>query len=136
MSRLTDKDKKDWKDFTEKNEPVGNKDTFIKKNQYSSNLKKLDLHGYTLEEANKKVFDFIEDCFEKGFLKLNIITGKGNRSKNKEDPFKSKDLAILKYSVPDFINNNSDLMKKINKIDFDQVNSPLSGSFNIILKKK
>lgn len=136
MSRLTDKDKKDWKDFTEKKEPVENKDTFIKKNQYSSNLKQLDLHGYTLEEANKKVFDFIEDSFEKGFLKLNIVTGKGNRSKNKEDPFKSKDLAILKYSVPDFINNNSDLMKKINKIDFDQVNSPLSGSFNIILKKK
>ena len=94
------------------------------------------MHGYTLEYANKKISYFIEECFAKGVIKINVITGKGSRSKNKEDPFKSRDLAILKYSVPDFIKNNLELMKKIKMIDFDSVNSSLKGSFDIILKKK
>ena len=113
MSKITDKDKKVWKNF------INNE----------------DLHGFTLDEANKEITQFVEKCYQEGVGKINVITGKGSRSKNKEDPFKSANFAILKYSVPDFIKNNSELMKKISKIDFDSVNSPLEGSFNIILKK-
>ena len=98
--------------------------------------KSIDLHGCTLVEANKKINQFIDECYDKGINKINIITGKGSRSKNKEDPFRSSDLGILKYSVPDFIKNNLELMKKINQIDFDAVNSPFQGSFDIFLRKK
>ncbi len=135
MSRITEKDKKDWKKFLESKETITNKDLKEKNNQSPKNLKIIDLHGYSLEEANSVVCEFIEKSYEEGFKKLNIVTGKGNRSKNKEDPYKSKDLAILKYSVPDYIKNNSQLMKKIIKIDQDSINSPLKGSFDIFLKK-
>ena len=126
------KDLKDWKDFLESKEKIHNKDNFI-------NLKKLneevtiDLHGFTLDQANSKVEKFITECFEKKVLKLNIITGKGLRSKVDQNPYQSKDLGILKYSVPEFIKSNSDLMKIIKKID-DQVDNKNSGSFSIFLK--
>ena len=136
MSRITEKDKKDWKKFLESNEAIKDKDLKEKNNQNPKNFKIIDLHGYSLEEANTVVYKFIEKSYEEGFQKLNIVTGKGNRSKNKEDPYKSKDLAILKYSVPNYIKNNSELMKKIIKIDQDSINSTLKGSFDIFLKKK
>ncbi len=135
MSRITEKDKKDWKKFVEGKEVVKDKDSKEKNNLNLKNFKIIDLHGYSLEEANSIVYEFIEKSHEEGFQKLNIVTGKGNRSKNKEDPYKSKDLAILKYSVPNYIQNNSELMKKIIKIDQDSINSPLKGSFDIFLKK-
>ena len=135
MNRITDKDKKDWKKFIESDEPLVNKDISENSNLNKLNLKKIDLHGYSLDKANKVVHKFIEKKFLEGTQKLNIVTGKGNRSKNKEDPFKSKDLSILKYSIPNYIQNNSELMEKIIKIDLDSVNSPLKGSFDIFLKK-
>ena len=95
----------------------------------------IDLHGYTLDEANAKIYQFIENCFSRGVNKINIITGKGLRSKNIDDPYQSNDLSILKYSVPNYIKNNSELMNKILKIDFDSVNSPSKGNFDIFLKK-
>jgi len=94
------------------------------------------LHGYSLEEANMKIFEYIENCYSNNIDKINIITGKGLRSKNIDDPYQSNDLSILKYSVPNFIKNNSELMEKILKIDFDSVNSPSKGNFHIFLKKK
>ena len=136
MTKITDKDKEDWKKFLESKEPLDNKDSSNKNFKKHNVLRTIDLHGYTLEEANTEVKIFIEKCFHEGVANLNIVTGKGSRSNNIEDPYKSKDLAILKYSVPDYIKNNQDLMKKIIKIDFESVNSPLSGSFNILLKKK
>jgi len=93
------------------------------------------LHGYTLDEANKKISEFIESCFLEGVNKINIITGKGLRSKNTNDPYQSKDLSILKYSIPNFIKNNNELMDKIFKIDEDAANSPSKGNFEIVLKK-
>ena len=135
MNRITDKDKNDWKKFTEGKETLENKDAFKQKSSNQMNFKKIDLHGYHLEEANKIIHSFIIKSFEEGVRKLNIVTGKGNRSKNESDPYKSKDLAILKYSVPNYICNNSELMKKILKIDLDSVSSPLKGSFDIFLKK-
>jgi len=133
--KLSDKDKKDWEKFVKSNEKIENKDT-----EYSSKEKKfiektIDLHGYTLEEANTKISEYIVNCYLNNVDKINIITGKGLRSKNIDDPYQSNDLSILKYSVPNFIKNNNELMDKILKIDFDSVNSPSKGNFNINLKK-
>ena len=97
-------------------------------------VRSIDLHGYTLEEANKEISRFIENSFLDGVKKINVITGKGMRSKNIDDPYQSSDLSILKHSVPEYIKNNSELMKKIIKIDFNSVNSPSKGNFDIFLK--
>ncbi len=134
--KLSDKDKKDWENFVEGNEKIENKDSEYLDKEKKFIEKTIDLHGYTLEQANKKIFEFIENCYFEGVQKINVITGKGSRSNNLDDPYQSKNLSILKYSVPDFIKNNSELMKKILKIDFDAVNNPLIGNFDIILKKK
>ena len=134
--KLSDKDKKDWQDFLNSSEKLDIKD---REKSISSNLnieRTIDLHGYTLEEANIKIFEFIEKCFNQNVSKINVITGKGLRSKNIDDPYQSSDLSILKHSVPNFINKNKDLMNKISKIDYDSVKSSSKGSFDIILKKK
>jgi DNA-nicking Smr family endonuclease len=136
LSKITDKDKKDWENFLNSKKTILNKDNNNLKVKNEILPKSIDLHGCTLVEANKKINQFIDECYDKGINKINIITGKGSRSKNKEDPFRSSDLGILKYSVPDFIKNNLELMKKINQIDFDAVNSPFQGSFDIFLRKK
>ena len=94
------------------------------------------MHGYTLKDANIKIEKFILSCFEKGVTKINIITGKGSRSKNLNDPYQSKDLSILKYSIPNYIEENKNLMNKILRIDYDSVKNSSKGSFDIILKKK
>jgi len=133
--KLSDKDKQDWKKFIESNKELENKDIEYSNKQKYFIEKKIDLHGYTLEEANKKIFEFIENCYLNSVDKINIITGKGLRSKNLDDPYQSNDLSILKYSVPNFIKNNTDLMNKILKIDFDSVNSQSKGDFDIFLKK-
>ena len=134
-NKLSNKDKKDWEKFVEGNEKIENKETKYLNKEKQFVEKTIDLHGYTLEGANKKIFEYIENCYLNNIDKINIITGKGLRSKNLDDPYQSNDLSILKYSVPNFINNNNELMDKILKIDFDSVNSPLKGNFDIILKK-
>ncbi len=134
--KLSDKDKKDWQDFLNSSEKLDIKD---KEKSISSNLnteRTIDLHGYTLEEANIKIFKFIEKCFNQNVSKINVITGKGLRSKNIDDPYQSSDLSILKHSVPNFISKNKNLMSKISKIDYNAVKSSSKGSFDIILKKK
>ena len=136
INKLSDKDKKDWEKFVKGDEKVENKDKNYLDNNEQSLEKTIDLHGYTLEEANKKIFEYIENCYLNNIEKINIITGKGLRSKNTDDPYQSNDLSILKYSVPNYIKNNSELMNKILKIDFDSVNSPSKGNFDIILKSK
>ena len=134
--KLSQKDKKDWENFITNNKKLENKDKIDFNLTPSYIVKSIDLHGYTLEEANHKVSDFINNCFFQGVSKINIITGKGIRSKNLDNPYQSKKLSILKYSIPEFIKNNPDLMKKILKIDFESANSTSKGSFDIILKKK
>ena len=135
-NKISDKDKKDWEKFVKGDEKVENKDQDYSNNNKQFIAKTIDLHGYTLEEANKKIFEFIENCYLNNIDQINIITGKGLRSKNINDPYQSSDLSILKYSVPNYIKNNSELMNKILKIDLDSVNSPSKGNFDIILKKK
>ena len=135
-NKLSDKDKKDWDKFIKGNEELENKDSEFLKKEKRFIKKTIDLHGYTLDEANNKIFKYIEDCYSNNVTNINIITGKGLRSKNLDDPYQSNNLSILKYSVPNFIKNNSELMKKILKIDFDSVNSPSKGNFDIILRNK
>ena len=134
-NKLSDKDKKDWKKFVEGRDKIENKDTELLNKEKQFFEKTIDLHGYTLEEANKKIFEYIENCYLNNIDKINVITGKGLRSKNLDDPYQANDLSILKYSVPNFIKNNNKLMDIILKIDFDSVNSPSKGNFDIILKK-
>ena len=132
-NKLSDKDKKDWQKFLDSSEKLQSKDVDQVNNQIISE-RSIDLHGYTLEEANKKISKFIENCYLNKVKKINVITGKGMRSKNLDDPYQSTDLSILKYSVPEFVKNNSELMKKIIRIDFESVNSPSKGNFDIFLK--
>ena len=132
-NKLSNKDKKDWQNFLDSSEKLQSKDEDQLNNEVISE-KSIDLHGYTLEEANKQITEFIENCYVNKVKKINVITGKGMRSKNLEDPYQSKDLSILKYSVPEYIKNNSELMSKIIKIDFESVDSPSKGNFDIFLK--
>ena len=132
-NNLSNKDKKDWQDFLDSTEKLKSKDSDQLNNRIISE-RSIDLHGYTLEEANKQIFQFIENCYLKRVKKINVITGKGKRSKNLNDPYQSTDLSILKYSVPEYIKNNPELMSKIIRIDFKSVNSPSKGNFDIFLK--
>jgi len=134
-NKLSNKDKEDWEKFVKGNEKIENKDTEHPNKEKQFFEKTIDLHGYTLEEANKKIFEYIENCYLNNIDKINVITGKGLRSKNLDDPYQSNNLSILKYSVPNFIKSDNELMDKILKIDFDSVNSPSKGNFYIILKK-
>ena len=132
-NKLSNKDKKDWQNFLNSSEKLPSKDIDQPTNKKILE-KSIDLHGYTLEEANKEISKFVENCYLSGIKKINVITGKGMRSKNLDDPYLSSDLSILKHSVPEYIKNNSELMKKIIKIDFESVNSPSKGNFEIYLK--
>ena len=136
IKKISDKDKKDWQVFINNNERLDNKDKEIQKDQKNFKKKSIDLHGYTLENANKAINDFVNKCYLEGIRNIKVITGKGSRSKNKENPYLSTDLSILKYSVPNYIKNNSELMKKIKELDFDSVNNISQGTFDILLKKK
>ena len=136
IKKISDKDKKDWQEFIDNNEKLENKDKEIQKEKKNLKKKLIDLHGYTLENANKAINDFINKCYLEGIGNIKVITGKGSRSKNKEDPYLSTDLSILKYSVPNYIKNNPDLMKKIKELDFDTVKDISQGTFDILLKKK
>ena len=113
IKKISDQDKKDWKRFLDSDEKLENKDIDIKKIKKNTKQRTIDLHGHTLESANITINDFINKCYLEGIGNIQVITGKGSRSKNKEDPYVSIDLSILKYSVPNYIKNNSELMKKL-----------------------
>ena len=131
---ITAKDKKDWENFLLKNEKLPNKD--IKKyKKITFKIKSIDLHGYSLEEANKSIEDFIIKSYQEKINKLIVVTGKGIHSQNEKNPYVSKDLSILKYSVPEFITNNQNLMKIINDIQDASIEDGGSGAFYIYLKK-
>ena len=134
--KISEQDKKDWKNFLDSNERLENKDINILNNKKNIKIKSIDLHGYTLDNANKFISEFIEKCYLENVNKIKVITGKGSRSKNKSNPYLSTDLSILKHSVPNYIKNNSKLMKKISELDLDSVNDVSQGTFDIILKKK
>ena len=132
--QISDKDKKDWQAFISSKDKIHDKD-FRPQTENILKSKSIDLHGYTLEQANKAVEKFILEAFENKISKLIIVTGKGIHSDVDKDPYVSKDLSILKYSVPEFINNNKNLMKIINDIQDADIKDGGSGAFYIYLKK-
>ena len=133
--KITDKDKKDWQQFIKSEERIFNKDQSEEKNFNKKELQKtIDLHGLTLENANKTIDNFIKKSFSEKVKKLTVITGKGLRSNTLNDPYVSKSLSILKHSVPEFIKSNSDLMKLVKEIEIADQEDGGSGAFNIYLK--
>ena len=131
---ISEKDKIDWKNFIKSKKKLENKDLKINEKK-SKSTRLIDLHGFTLDEANIAIKDFINTSYKDGIQKLIVVTGKGLHSNNEQNPFVSKDLSILKYSVPDFINNNHELMKKIIEIKEADINDGGSGAFYVYLKK-
>tara|TARA_B100001996_G_C18475928_1_gene521847 strand:+ start:349 stop:777 length:429 start_codon:yes stop_codon:yes gene_type:complete len=133
-NNISDKDKKDWQRFISNKDKVFDKDT-KKISKLNEKIRSLDLHGYTLDEANKLIENFINKSYQERVNKLIIVTGKGLHSENYKDPYVSKDMSILKFSVPEFIQNNKELMKKIIKIKEADIKDGGSGAFYILLKK-
>jgi DNA-nicking Smr family endonuclease len=133
-NNLPDKDKKDWQDFISSKEKLPNKDAKYQK-KTKLKIKSIDLHGYTLDQANKIIENFIQNSYLEKINKLIVVTGKGLHSQNEKDPYVSKDLSILKYSVPEFIFNNKNLMNIIHEIQDAEIEDGGSGAFYIFLKK-
>jgi len=132
--KISNKDKRDWENFITSSDKLEDKD-HLKKDKISIKTKSIDLHGFTLKEANKIIEQFINDSYLENIKKLIVVTGKGLHSQNDKDPYLSKDLSILKYSVPDFIEGNQELMKKILEIKDADIKDGGSGAFYIYLKK-
>ena len=136
IKNISNKDKQDWENFLKNKEKIADKDFANKKKIRHEKIKRIDLHGHTIEEANKAVEQFIEKCFDEDVTKIIVITGKGLRSKSVKNPYLSKDLSILKYSVPEFIETNTVLLKMIIEIMDAKIEDGGSGAFYIYLKNK
>ena len=132
---ISEKDKRDWFNFVTSKEKLPNKDKQTSR-KIKLKTKTIDLHGYTLEEANKAIENFINQAFIQNINKLVVITGKGLHSENDKDPYVSKNLSILKYSVPEFVSKNEKLMKMINEITDAKIADGGSGAFYIYLKRR
>ena len=133
--KISDKDKKDWKFFLSSNEKLPNKDSKLYKKK-NSKTRNIDLHGFSLDEANKTIKKLIDKSFDEFVSKIIVVTGKGLHSNVEKDPYVSKNLSILKYSVPEFIKNDLELMKKIIEIKDADIADGGGGAFYIFLKKK
>ena len=133
-NNISNKDKKDWENFINGKEKLPNKD-FKHQAKKTKKIRSIDLHGFTLDGANKAIENFINNSFLENVNKLIVVTGKGLHSENEKDPYVSKDLGILKYSVPEFISNNNSLMDKIVKITDAKIEDGGGGAFYIFLKK-
>ena len=132
---ISSQDKKDWINFTKQMGNIKAKESdLLKKNIEINKVKKLDLHGYSLNEANKIVKNFIINSFNSGYKKLLIVTGKGLRSKSYNNPYVSEKLNVLRYSVPEFIENDEDLKTKINGISKAEEKDGGEGATYIFLK--
>ena len=131
---ISDKDKKEWENFLKSNEKIFDKDNNHQNKEFFK-TKSIDLHGYTLDQANKKIEEFIQHSYSEKINKIIVVTGKGLHSQNERNPYVSKDLSILKHSVPNFIYNNRNLMKLITEIKDAEIKDGGSGAFYIYLKK-
>ena len=134
--KISSKDKKDWLKFLESKEKVHDKESNFTKSYNQTKKQTIDLHGYSLKDANLKIKNFINNSYEKNIKEITIITGKGTRSKVGDNPYLSKDLSILKHSVPSFITSQVDLMSKIKNINLKDIEDSSKGSFTIYLKNK
>ena len=128
-------DKKDWDEFTKQIGNIGPKEVdFPHQNIETNKIRKLDLHGFSLVEANKIIEKFIIESFNREYKKLLIVTGKGLRSKSYDNPYISEKLSILRYAVPEFINNDESLNNKVRKISTADVKDGGEGAVYIFLK--
>ena len=133
-NNISNKDKKDWQDFVSSKDKLYNKDIEFR-NKSKIKIKSIDLHGYTLDQANKKIEEFIQKSFVEKINKIIVVTGKGLHSQSDKDPYVSKDLSILKYSIPEFISKNKNLMNIIYEMQDAKIEDGGSGAFYIFLKK-
>jgi len=134
--KISNRDKKDWQNFISNKEKLSNKDLYLSNNKIEKKIiKTIDLHGFSLENANNTIEEFIIQCFKKNVNKIIVITGKGLRSKSISNPYLSKDLSILKYSVPDFIKSKPNLIKIIKNIEEAKIEDGGGGAFYVFLKK-
>ena len=133
-SKISEKDKKIWEEFLSNDQKLPDKDNFQSKIK-SKKTRSLDLHGKTLDEANQIIENFIRKSYENKVHKLIIVTGKGLHSSNEKDPYVSKDLGILKYSIPNFLKNNAELMELISNISEASIKDGGSGAFYVYLKR-
>ena len=136
IKKISDKDKIDWQNFISNKEKIPNKDFVFQKKARYEKVRKIDLHGHTIEEANKTIEKFILKNYNDEITKIIVITGKGLRSKNVVNPYVSKELSILKYSVPEFVESNKELMSKIIEVTDAKIEDGGSGAFYIYLKNK
>ena len=131
---LSIEDKEAWNNFIKNPTQIYDKD----KNNFSKDLKKerfkFDLHGFTLNNANKKIKEIIEFCLENKFKEILLITGKGIHSKNDKDIFVSKEFGKLKYSVPDYLKSNPELNKYI--LSINDAESKDGGEGALVIKLK
>ena len=132
--KISEKDKKDCENFLSNKEKLQNKYINLKK-IYKKKNRHIDIHGYTLDQSNQKISDFINKSYLTGINKLIVVTGKGLHSENEKNPYVSKDLSILKYSVPEYIKNKKSLMNKIYEFGEAKIEDGGSGAFYIFLKK-
>jgi len=129
------KNKKDWIAFTKQINNISPKEAdFLPIKTQENKVPKLDLHGFSLSESNKIVKKFIVQSFDQGYKKLLIITGKGLRSKSYDNPYISEKLSVLRYSVPEFINQDENLSNKVEKISIANVKDGGEGAIYIFLK--
>tara|TARA_A100000164_G_scaffold370638_1_gene397033 strand:- start:212 stop:631 length:420 start_codon:yes stop_codon:yes gene_type:complete len=136
IKKISNKDKKDWENFLKSNEKIPNKDFTYQRKIRKEKIKKIDLHGYTLDNASKAIETFVFKCFNEDVTKIIVITGKGLHSKNVENPYISKDMSILKYSIPEFIESNKSIMKMIIKLSDAKIEDGGSGAFYIYIKNR
>ena len=133
--KISNKDKQAWETFLSSKEKLPNKDFKLGKKD-SQNINQIDLHGFSLQEANNAIKKLIDQSYDIGVKKIIVVTGKGLHSNTEKDPYISKDLSILKYSVPEFIKNDNELKNKIAMIKDAEIEDGGSGAFYIFLKKK
>ena len=134
-NKTTSKDIEDWSAFTKQMGTINAKeDDFLEVNIGIKKLRKLDLHGFSLSEANQEVEKFITESYKKDCKKLLIVTGKGLRSKSYDNPYLSEKLSVLRNSVPDFIVNNQNIMSKVVKISKAELKDGGEGAFYVYLK--
>ncbi len=132
---VSKKDKKDWISFTKDMGDIFSKDPdLLNKNQHLNKVRKLDLHGYSLNEANKVIKKFIIKSYSEGYKKLLIVTGKGMRSKSYDNPYISQELSVLKNSIPEYIKREGEINRKITKITKADKKDGGEGAFYIFLK--
>ncbi len=125
---------KAWEEYIKNPSDIYDKDKNFSKENNMKGRFKYDLHGYTLDDANRKVREIILSCKENNYKEILLITGKGLHSKNEKDIYVSKNLGTLRYSVPEFIKSEKDLSNLI--ISINEADTKDGGAGALLIKLK